>query len=230
MEMLLTVSNLYYSFHTISGKYQVLSDISFSVENGEFVSIIGPKGCGKSTLLSVISGILPADSGTIERNVENIGYLIQKENVFEWRNCHTDSNIVTETYGMTAFSSEKKLFPDNCMEKRAELIKSLSVEPDLVILDEPFNALDYATRLEVGYSIKNIIKSYDKGGILVTNDLAEAIALSDKIIIMSSYPGRIKHIIDINLTSVNSSPIDARNAPEFKDYFNKVWSVLIERG
>ncbi|MFQ9934327.1 MAG: ATP-binding cassette domain-containing protein [Lachnospiraceae bacterium] len=228
MKMLLNVSHLDYSFHTISGKYQVLSDISFSVAKGEFISIIGPKGCGKSTLLSVISGILPVSSGTIDRKINNIGYLVQKENLFEWRNCHTDSDIVTETYGMTAFSSPKNIFPYNCIEKRAELILSLAMEPDLVILDEPFNTLDYATRLDVGYSIRNLIKTYEKGGILVTNDLAEAIALSDKIIIMTPYPGRIKNIIDIKLTSVNSSPIDARNAPEFKDYFNKVWSVLIE--
>lgn len=227
--MLLNVCELYYSFHTISGKFQVLFDISFSVAEGEFVSIIGPSGCGKSTLLSVISGILPADSGTIERNVNNIGYLIQKDNLFEWRNCHMDSNIVTETYGMTAFASRESPFSYNCMEKRAELIKSLALEPDLVILDEPFNSLDYATRLDVGYSIRNIIKSCEKGGILVTNDLAEAIALSDKIIIMTPYPGRIKNTIPIHLTSVNSSPIDARNAPEFKDYFNKVWSTLIRK-
>lgn len=227
--MLLNVSNLYYSFHTISGKYQVLSDISFSVSAGDFISIIGPKGCGKSTLLSVISGILPPDSGTIERNISNIGYLIQKDNVFEWRNCHTDSNIITETYGMTAFSSSKHILPYSGIEKRAELIKTLAIEPELLILDEPFNTLDYATRLEVGYAIRNIVKSCGKGGILVTNDLAEAIALSNKIIIMSSYPGRIKNIIDINLTNVNASPIDARNAPEFKDYFNNVWSVLIRK-
>lgn len=227
--MLLNVSNLYYSFHTISGRYQVLSDISFSVSAGDFISIIGPKGCGKSTLLSVISGILPPDSGTIERKINNIGYLIQKENVFEWRNCHTDSNIVTETYGMTAFSSAKSVLPYSGIERRAELIKTLAMEPELVILDEPFNTLDYATRLEVGYSIRNLVKSCGKGGILVTNDLAEAIALSDKIIIMTAYPGRIKNVVDINLTSVNASPIDARNAPEFKDYFNKVWSVLIKK-
>ncbi len=115
------------------------------------------------------------------------------------------------------------------MEKRAELIKSLAMEPDLVMLDEPFNALDYANRLEVGYGIRSIVKSYDKGCILVTNDLAEAIALSDKIIIMSPNPGHIKDIIDIKLTTVNQSPIDARNAPEFKDYFNLVWGCLIRK-
>lgn len=228
MEILLNISHLDYSFHTISGKFHVLSDISFFIEKGEFVSIIGPSGCGKSTLLSVISGILPADSGKVERNVTNIGYLIQKDNLFEWRNCHSDSNIVTETYGMTASSSLGK-YPYNCIERRAELIKSLALEPDLVILDEPFNTLDYATRLEVGYAIRNIVKSYDKGGILVTNDIAEAIALSDKIIILTPTPGKIKNLIPINLTSVNTSPIDARNAPEFRDYFNQVWSTLIQK-
>lgn len=229
MEILLNVSHLDYSFHTISGKFHVLSDISFSIAKGDFVSIIGPSGCGKSTLLSIISGILPADSGIIERNISNIGYLIQKDNLFEWRNCHTDSNIVTETYGMTAFNRSQSPFPYNCMERRAELIKSLAAEPDLVILDEPFNTLDYATRLEVGYAIKNIVKSYDKGGILVTNDLAEAIALSDRIILMTSSPGKIRDLIEVNLTSINQSPIDARNAPEFKDYFNKLWSALIKK-
>lgn len=227
--MLLEVSNLSYSFHTISGKYQVLYDISLSVDKGEFVSIIGPSGCGKSTLLSVISGILMPDNGEIKRNIQNIGYLIQKDNLFEWRNCHTDSNIVTETYGMTAFSKAGSPYPYSGMEKRAELIKSLAMEPDLVILDEPFNALDYATRLEVGYGIRSMIKAYDKGCILVTNDLAEAIALSDKIIIMSPNPGHIKDEIHIKLTTVNQSPIDARNAPEFKDYFNLVWSSLIRK-
>lgn len=229
MEVLLEVSNLSYSFHTISGKYQVLYDISLSVDKGEFISIIGPSGCGKSTLLSVISGVLPPDSGDIKRNIQNIGYLIQKDNLFEWRNCRTDSNIITETYGMTAFSKQGSPYPYSGMEKRAELIKSLAMEPDLVLLDEPFNALDYANRLEVGYGIRSIVKSYDKGCILVTNDLAEAIALSDKIIIMSPNPGHIKDIIDIKLTTINQSPIDARNAPEFKNYFNLVWGCLIRK-
>ncbi len=226
MGILLDTKNIDYFYQTLTGKVQILSNISFSLVSGEFISIMGPPGCGKSTLLSIITGILPVTNGSLNTKAKNIGYLIQQENSTQWLNTSTNSDIITETYGITAFNNCDTKNPYDCMKKRAQLIKSLCLEPDITLLDEPFNALDYVTRLEVGNDIRNMLKSSGKSGIMVTNDLSEAIALSDRIIIMSPAPGHIKAIVPIKITTDRSSPINARNAPEFREYYNELWNLL----
>ncbi len=229
MGIVLDAKNIDYSFQTVTGKVQILSNISFSLNSGEFISIMGPPGCGKSTLLSIISGILPVPNGSLDSKAKNIGYLLQQEHSTQWLNTSTHSNIVTETYGITAFNNCDTKTPYDCIQKRARLIKSLCSEPDITLLDEPFNTLDYVTRLEIGNDIRNMIKSSGKSGIMITNDLSEAIALSDRIIIMSPTPGHIKAIVDIKLTTDRSSPINARNAPEFREYYNELWNLLLPK-
>jgi len=245
---LLELKNVNYSYHTISGETKALEDISFTVNKGEFISIVGPSGCGKSTLLSIIAGLIDAESGSISVNGTNIGYMLQRDHLFEWRTIYKNvilglevqnklnpaslKNVdhMLETYGLDAFRNSRPSELSGGMRQRAALIRTLALEPDILLLDEPFSALDYQTRLEVSDDISKIIKKEDKTAILVTHDLSEAIATGDKVIILSKRPGRIKKIISINLSIENRTPMTSRNAKEFKDYFNMIWEELSEYG
>lgn len=201
--MLLNISNVGYKIYITGKCHQILKDISFFVDKGEFVSIMGPQGCGKSTLLDIISGILQPDSGYIERNIYDIGYLTQKENTLEWRSCHTCGDVITETYGMAAFSYMGRNMDSIDGKKRMKLLKTLCTEPELLILDEPFGNLNYEDRREIGYYIRDIVRNCDKGAIFTTRDLAEAVALSDRLIILSGEPGVIWKEIELKQKTNN---------------------------
>jgi len=248
MEPLLELKNINYSYHTTSGETKALEDISFSVNKGEFISIVGPSGCGKSTLLSIIAGLIKAESGDIVVNGSNIGYMLQKDHLFEWRTIYKNVtlglevqnnltpasiknvNKMLDTYGLERFKNARPSELSGGMRQRAALIRTLALEPDLLLLDEPFSALDYQTRLEVSDDISRIIKKEDKTAILVTHDLSEAIATGDRVIILSKRPATIKRIVPINLSIENRTPLTSRNAKEFKDYFNMIWEELSDYG
>lgn len=248
MEPLLQLKNVNYSYHTITGETKALENINLTVHRGEFLSIVGPSGCGKSTLLSIIAGLIPAESGEISINGTNIGYMLQRDHLFEWRTIYKNvilglevqnkltpsslKNIDTmlSTYGLDGFKHSKPSELSGGMRQRAALIRTLALEPDLLLLDEPFSALDYQTRLEVSDDISRIIKKEDKTAILVTHDLSEAIATGDRVVILSKRPGTIKKIIPIELSINDRTPLTSRNAKEFKDYFNMIWEELSDYG
>lgn len=245
---LLELKNVNYSYHTTEGETKALEDISFTVDKGEFVSIVGPSGCGKSTLLSIIAGLIEAESGEISVNGSNIGYMLQRDHLFEWRTIYKNVILGLEvqnklnpkslknvdemltTYGLNTFKNSKPSELSGGMRQRAALIRTLALEPDILLLDEPFSALDYQTRLEVSDDISRIIKKEDKTAILVTHDLSEAIATGDKVIILSKRPATIKKIVPINLSIENRTPLSSRNAKEFKEYFNMIWEELSDYG
>ena len=227
------------------------ANISFQVEDGEFISIVGPSGCGKSTLLSLISGLIEPETGSIKLNgtnihdsSTNIGYMLQKDHLFEWRTVYSNvllgleiqkkltsrnkDNVdyMLETYGLQKFRDSKPSELSGGMRQRAALIRTLALEPDLLLLDEPFSALDYQTRLSVGDDIGSIIKHEKKTAILVTHDLSEAISLGDRVIILSKRPGSIRKIVPIHIDMEDRTALKSRNAPEFKDYFNLIWKEL----
>ena len=251
---ILDIEHLSYSYHSLEGETLALSDISFQVSEGDFLAIVGPSGCGKSTLLSLIAGLLKPDSGKIHINGAvasnsdiNIGYMLQKDHLLDWRTTiknvslgleirkkYSDESFVMinhmlETYGLMAFKNAKPKELSGGMRQRAALIRTLLLQPDILLLDEPFSALDYQTRLEVSDDICNIIRDEKKTAILITHDIAEAISIADRVIVLTNRPATIKASVDIHLTTTDKSPLHARSAPEFSEYFNLIWKELTEK-
>ena len=247
----LEVSGLSYSYHSMDGETQALSNISFTVDTGEFIAIVGPSGCGKSTLLSIFSGLLKPDEGEIlidgiplPDSKVNLGYMLQKDHLFEWRSILSNAALGLEiqhkmderhkndlrelmnSYGLGNFENSHPSELSGGMRQRAALIRTLALEPDILLLDEPFSALDYQTRLSVCDDISTIIRGRHKTAILITHDLSEAVSVADRIIILSKRPGRIKGILPIPFSAPGLSPLERRNDPEFSGYFNEVWKIL----
>lgn len=202
----------------------------------------------------MIAGLLKPDSGTIHINSNsadkadvNIGYMLQKDHLLDWRSTLKNVSLgleiqkkfskessemihrMLETYGLSAFQHAKPKELSGGMRQRAALIRTLLLQPDILLLDEPFSALDYQTRLEVSDDICNIIRKEKKTAILITHDISEAISIADRVIVLTNRPARIQSIIPIHLTSEDKSPIHARLAPEFTDYFNLIWKELTGR-
>lgn len=251
MEPILELKNIHYAYHTMEGETKALSNISFSVNSGEFIAIVGPSGCGKSTLLSIISGLNEAERGLIRINgkyvresTTNIGYMLQHDHLFEWRtvyrnvvlgleiqrllNARTKQKALEllETYGLKRFANARPSELSGGMRQRAALIRTLVLEPEILLLDEPFSALDYQTRLTVSDDIGQILRREHKTAILVTHDLSEAISLADRILVLSKRPATIKKIVPITFDIPEDTPLQRRNAPEFKSYFNLIWKEL----
>ena len=254
MQSLLECNHVFYSYHTPAGETPALSDVSFTVRDGEFAVIVGPSGCGKSTLLSLLCSLLAPESGSILLNGRelgrhtdfHIGYLPQKDQLFEWRNIYgnitlgleiqhqmTSENLVLaeklmREYGLWEFRHVKPSQLSGGMRQRAALIRTLVLQPSLLLLDEPFSALDYQTRLSVSDDIYQIIKKEHKTAILVTHDLGEAVSMADKILVLSRRPATVIAEIPIELGISDRTPIKSRNAAPFKDYFNQIWKELNE--
>ena len=251
----LEVKDLSYSYHSMDGETKALSNISFSVSAGEFLAVVGPSGCGKSTLLSLICGLLKASEGSVlidgkpmETGDSKIGYMLQKDHLFEWRTIFSNACLgleiqrnldeegrervrrLLETYGLEDFADARPSELSGGMRQRAALIRTLALEPDILLLDEPFSALDYQTRLAVCDDISTIIREQKKTAILVTHDLSEAVSAADRILILTKRPGRVKDTITIKFPDNAGSPLLRRNCPEFSSYFNEVWKVLREGG
>ena len=254
MKKVLEIHDLNYTYHTPEGETPALRDISFSVKSGEFISIVGPSGCGKSTLLSLISGLLTPGDGTIQlmgkplkESRTNVGYMLQHDHLFEWRSIYhnvllgleiqhnltaktkSKAHELLETYGLEEFANAKPSELSGGMRQRAAVVRTLILEPDLLLLDEPFSALDYQTRLTVGDDIGQIIRREKKTAILVTHDLSEAISLGDKVIILSNRPATIQQTVSLHFNLAQDTPLHRRNTPEFKDYFNLIWKELNQK-
>ena len=251
MAELLKIDHLCCSYHSLEGETTALFDVSFDVKEGEFLAIVGPSGCGKSTLLSLIAGLMEPSSGSItidgkdvKSTGKNIGYMLQKDHLLDWRTTQknltlgleiqhklTDQsyllmNQMLNTYGLITFKDKKPSELSGGMRQRAALIRTLMLEPDILLLDEPFSALDYQTRLEVADDIWGIIRKEKKTAILITHDIAEAVSMADRIVVLSPRPATVKSIIDVNLSVEDRTPFKARSAPEFSEYFNLIWKEL----
>lgn len=255
MEPFLNVCGISYSYHSPEGATPALSDVSFTVGSGEFLAIVGPSGCGKSTLLSLLSGLLTPEEGTIyiedtplKDSQTGIGYMLQRDHLFEWRTIRDNAALgleirhkknrdsmqeldeMLENYGLSGFSHARPSELSGGMRQRAALIRTLILKPDLLLLDEPFSALDYQTRLSVCDDIASIIKKTKKTAILITHDLAEAISTADRVLVLSARPGQVKADIPLTFAPQYDSPLKRRNAPEFSVYFQSVWKQLRNPG
>lgn len=248
--ILLELKDISYSYHTLHGETRALENISFDVKKGEFLAIVGPSGCGKSTLLSIIAGLLSPESGTIHFNTDDdnpnrlVGYMLQHDHLLEWRTVYhnvtlglelnhslTEENLkyvnqLLEEYGLSAFKDKRPGELSGGMKQRAALIRTLALNPKLLLLDEPFSALDYQTRLIVSEDICSLIRRSGKTVILITHDLSEAVRLSDRIIVLTKRPAHIKKEIEVCLTVSEKTPLASMNAPEFNSYFNILWKEL----
>ena len=234
------------SFFSTKEEVKVLEDFNFKLEKGEKIAIVGPSGCGKSTILNIISKLIKADKGEV--NIRgNIGYMFQNDNLFEWRNIYKNITLGLEIKGKVSSEDKKRIldlldkyglkdFKDKHpselsggMRQRCALIRTLILNPDILLLDEPFSALDAQTKLIVNEDIYKIVDEVNKSVIMVTHDIAEAIAFSDKVVVLTKRPARVKKVYDIRFSGLEKrSPLKARNQKEFKDYFDLIWRDLNE--
>lgn len=255
MPLLLTLQDVSYAYHNLKGETPALSHISFEVSQGEFLAIVGPSGCGKSTLLSIIAGLLAPEEGDLfykgqyitdcdRGDIVKIGYMLQRDHLFEWRTIYQNVILGLELnhtlnqenrdyvlqllkdYDLYAFKDKKPSELSGGMRQRAALIRTMAIHPDLLLLDEPFSALDSQTRLNVSADIAQIIRQTNKTAILITHDLSEAITLADRVFVLSKRPACIKCEMPIHFSVNRQNPLEVRNTAEYQLYFNQLWEVL----
>ena len=248
---LLKISNISLNYHSIKGETQALNNVNFEVNEGEFISILGPSGCGKSTLLNIMSGLLEPSNGyvlykgeDIKNNLDKIGYMFQKDHLFEWntvwenvilglkikKQLNDESkervNELLDTYGLLRFKNHYPSELSGGMRQRVALIRTLALKPEILFLDEPFSALDYQSRLLVCDDVYKIIKTEKKTAIMVTHDIAEAISISQKVIVLTKRPSNVKVEIPIDFENDDLTPFQKRKNPLFSGYFNRLWKEL----
>ncbi|RDU22235.1 ABC transporter ATP-binding protein [Anaerosacchariphilus polymeriproducens] len=247
----LDVNRIQKKYQAENGEITALKYIDFSVEKGEFISIVGPSGCGKSTLLSIIAGLMKPTSGEIVVNGEKIegisnriGYMLQKDNLLEWRTIYNNvvlgieiqNNLTSEnkqrvnqllkTYELYDFKEKYPSQLSGGMRQRVALIRTLAINPDILLLDEAFSALDYQTRLTVTNDIYQILKQERVTTLMVTHDIPEGISMADRVVILSYRPAVIKDIIPIEFGLENRTPLNCRKTPKFSEYFDCIWKEL----
>lgn len=245
LDNLLEIKNLSKIYHTENEEVFALKNITFDVKDKEFISIVGPSGCGKSTILTILAGILDKTSGDINFKISNpkLGYMLQEDALFPWRtvldnaclglevknmlNDESKNHVIRllKKYGLGEFINSYPSSLSGGLKQRVALIRTLALNPDVLLLDEPFSALDYQTRLSLSDDLKEIITKEAKTVIMVTHDIAEAISMSDKVIIISNRPGTIKNIIDIDLDERNK-PTENRKDKKFNMYYDLIWKEL----
>ncbi|MCD8120537.1 MAG: ABC transporter ATP-binding protein [Lachnospiraceae bacterium] len=240
----ISLKNISFSYHSRKGETSALKNISFDVYDREFICLVGPSGCGKSTLLSMLAGLNRPESGEIQMYGKTTGYMLQRDYLLNWRNIYDNAALGLEIrhkktpetegrlkkmlgdYGLADFLKKRPSELSGGMRQRVALIRTLALEPDLLLLDEPFSALDYQTRLDVCDDVANIIKKEGKTAILVTHDLSEAISMGDRILMLSGRPATVVREIRITFSDGPLTPFQKRKAPEFNAYFTELWREL----
>ena len=250
-DIIVSLRNVSKKYHSLEGETEAVKDLSLDVCRGEFITIVGPSGCGKTTLLSLISGLLMPSAGEILLNGEpvscatgHVGYMLQEDHLFKWRTILRNvllgleikgtltaqskekAEALLEKYGLGDFKNHYPHQLSGGMRQRVALIRTLAIDPDILLLDEPFAALDYQTRLKVADDIWKIIKKESKTAIMVTHDIAEAISMSDRVVVLTKRPAQVKSIHKLDFTCEERTPIKCREAPEFRVYFNRIWKEL----
>ena len=238
------------TFQSPNGEIPALRDVTFSVKKGTFVSIVGPSGCGKSTLLNILAGLEQPSGGSVLLEGEPVegvspavGYMPQKDQLFSWRTiwgnvilgleiqgekdeAHlTRLRELLQRYGLGGFERKLPSQLSGGMRQRVALIRTLATDPGLLLLDEPFSALDYQTRLSVSDDIHRIIRQEGKTALLVTHDIAEAVSMSTQVVVLTRRPGTVQSIHDLSALE-GLSPMERRDHPDFHRYFNAVWKEL----
>ena len=254
MNELLRLEHISLTYQSKNGEVFALDDIDFSVNSGEFISIVGPSGCGKSTLLSLVAGLEKPSGGTVYLRGEPvcgvstaIGYMLQQDNLLGWRSIRsnvllgleiremrTAENVcyaehLLKTYGLADFADKYPSQLSGGMRQRAALIRILAVRPELLLLDEAFSALDYQTRLAVTEDVFSILKQEGKTALMVTHDIPEGISMADRVVILSQRPATVAANFPLEFPAEGGGllpPLARRNHPHFSKYFNLIWREL----
>ena len=247
MENLLSIENLCLTYQTPSGETHALKEFSLNVSLGEFVSLVGPSGCGKTTVLSLVAGLIEPTSGKIELNSgrKTVGYMLQRDQLFPWRTIEDNVLLgleirrektaesaayavsLLEKYGLKDFINRYPSELSGGMRQRVALIRTLAFRPELLLLDEPFSALDFQTRLAVCDDVYAIIRAEKKTAILVTHDISEAVAMSDRVAVLTPRPARVRKIFSIGSNA--DSPLGRREESTFAGYFDRIWKEVCRK-
>lgn len=250
MDGILNIKNVSLTYQSDTQETQAIKNLNLTVNKGEFISIIGPSGCGKTSILSLISGLIKPTNGEIFINGEkvikphkSIGYMLQRDELFPWRTIEKNAILpleikkvkenkykafvknLLEKYGLKDFINSYPSEISGGMRQRVALIRTLSSNPDLLLLDEPFSALDYQTRLSVCDDVYKIITEERKTAILVTHDISEALSMSDRVIVLTKRPATIlnEHIYNYDKKIL---PLKRREDKNFGKEFEILWSEL----
>ena len=243
-ELLLEVQDLSKNYHNDQSEIKAIDKLTFNVYKNEILAIVGPSGCGKSTLLSILANLEKESSGKIIKSKDfKIGYMLQNDSLFPWLTILENACIgleITKTktkentkkvinllkkYGLYDF---KDLYPHSLsggMRQRVALIRTLATNPDLLLLDEPYSALDYQTRLALSNDMYQIIKNERKSAIMITHNISEAVSMSDRVIVLTKRPCKVKKIYDIKLEK-KGNPIENRKDNKFNYYYDMIWRDL----
>lgn len=249
---LLTLDDVGLIYQSKNGEVEAIRSLNLKINRGEFVAIVGPSGCGKTTILSIMSGILKQTKGNvfisgkeISQSNSYIGYMFQRDELFEWRTVWQNimlgleikkqtqpkkldyARTLVEKYGLKDFINKKPRELSGGMRQRVALIRTLVLGPDILLLDEPFSALDFQTRLSVCDDVYGIIKNEHKTAVLVTHDISEAISMADRVVVLTKRPASIKKEFKISLGKV--TPLKKREDAQFPILFNKIWRELDEK-
>ena len=242
---ILVIENLTKIYHSKDGETLAIKDLNLNIKEGEFVAIVGPSGCGKSTLLSILCNLENKSAGNIAfpKKDLKLGYMLQEDTLFPWLTILDNSLLglkvqkkltkenedkvikLLEDYGLKDFI---KKYPKNLsggMRQRVALIRTLATDPDILLLDEAFSALDYQTRLAVSDDVWKIIKKEGKTTIMITHDIAEALTMADRVIVLTSRPSKVKKIYDIEMDD-KTTPINNRKCKDFNKYYDMIWKDI----
>lgn len=244
MNKIIEIKDLCKKYYTKDKEIVAIDNISLDIYDGEFLAIVGPSGCGKSTLLNIIGGIDSKSNGEVNYNDNiKIGYMLQNDCLFSWLNILdncllglkvnkllTKDNIdyvkeLINTYGLGDFMYSYPSSLSGGMKQRVALIRTLALKPDILLLDEPFSALDYQTRLSVADDVYKIIKDNKKTVIMITHDIGEACSVADRVVVLTDRPSKVKKIFNIEMKD-KSNPINNRKCPEFLVYYDLIWKEI----
>lgn len=242
------LNNVSLIYHEPHAETLALKDLSLQIAEGEFTAIVGPSGCGKTSMLSLLAGIIRPSEGSVKilgKEVQGpngcVGYMLQRDHLLDWRtiegnimlglevkkkkNKETEAQALDllDKYGLSEF---KNYYPHQLsggMRQKVALIRTLAFGPEILLLDEPFSALDYQTRLLISEEVYGIIRKENKTALLVTHDIAEAISMSDRVIVFTPRPAKVKQE---HMIGMKDSPLERRSNPQFQELFNSIWKEL----
>ena len=237
-------------YQTEKDETEAVRDLTVSVDEGEFIALVGPSGCGKTTVLSMIAGLIKPTSGSViidgadaHPSAGLVGYMLQRDNLFEWltieqnvllglsvRKTLNDENksyalSMLEKYGLGEFRTHFPTQLSGGMRQRAALIRTLAFRPKILLLDEPFSAVDFQTRMTVCDDVYSIIKSEGKTAILVTHDISEAVSMADRVIVLTKRPATVKNIFSVDIDA--PTPLKKRESPRFSEWFDRIWKEVL---